>query len=258
MRGKIPFGWSGCFAHLMQLCPEAIDYAVSTQSPNDEWIEWGGGYYFPDLFAIDRAERWELLTRHSRRTWALMQKCNTRIIGFNMAKVDSPDALKACETFARQTDGLLGILVFQYDAYEAGAGKVFWVKDRNGLDLPVVSTRFSIWSQIKRARAGTPAKVAREIRQTMERTPSNELPRYDWVIAHVWSWFKPAPGSDELAQEVSQENPMAPGAVRGYEPVTWCAARLPQNVRSMTPEELLWRIRMKHNPQETKKLINSL
>ena len=36
-RGKIPFGWSCCFSHLLQLCPEAIDYAVATQSTND-WV----------------------------------------------------------------------------------------------------------------------------------------------------------------------------------------------------------------------------
>ena len=38
-RGKIPFGWSCCFAQLAQLCPGVIDYATSTQSPNDGFIE---------------------------------------------------------------------------------------------------------------------------------------------------------------------------------------------------------------------------
>jgi len=255
-RGKIPFGWSCCFAHLAQLCPEAIDYAVSTQLPNDRFIEWGGGYYFPDLFGIDRADRWALLAEHARRTWALMQKNNTRVIGFNVARFDSPDALKAYEVFARQTDGLLAILVFQYDRYEAGAGKVFWVKDRNGVELPVISARYSIWSHANaRARSGTPAKVAREIRQTVEDTRPGELPRYDWVIAHVWSWFKRAPGSDENAEDMPQDHAAAQGGVRGYTPVTWCAERLPANIRTVGPEELIWRIRMKHDVEQTRKLI---
>jgi hypothetical protein len=159
---------------------------------------------FPDLFGIERADRWELLAQHARRTWALMQKNNTRVIGFNVAKFDSADARKAYEVFARQTDGLLAILVFQYSAYEAGAGKTFWVKDRNGVEVPVVSARYSIWSHANRPRAGTPAKVAREIRETVERTPQGDLPRYDWVIAHVWSWFKAAPGTDENAEEMPQ------------------------------------------------------
>jgi hypothetical protein len=254
-RGKIPFGWSSCFAHLAQLFSGAIDYAASTQLPNDSFIEWGGGYYFPDLFGVDRVDRWELLAQHARRTWSLMEKNNTRVIGFNVARLDSPDALKAYDVFARQTEGLLGILVFQYDRYEAGAGQVFWVKDRTGVEVPVISARYSIWSQASRARAGTPAKVAREIRQTVERARASELPRYDWVMAHVWSWFKPKPGPDENAEDMPQENAAAQGGVRGYPPVIWCAARLPSNIRTISPDEMIWRIRMRHNAQQTKTLI---
>jgi hypothetical protein len=258
-RGKLPFGWSCCFAHLAQLCPEAIDYAVATQSPNDSFIEWGGGYYYPDRFGLKRSNRWELLAQHARRTWALMKKNNTRIIGFNVSKLDSSDALKAYEVFARQTDGLLAILVFQYDAYEAGAGKMFWVKDRNGVEVPVISARYSIWNHLnQRPRAGTPAKVAREIRQTVEKTPRDEPPRYDWVIVHAWSWFKKVPGNDENAEDMPEQDPAAATAKGGqsiYGPVTWCAQRLPSNIRTVGPEELIWRIRMKHDPEQTKNLI---
>jgi hypothetical protein len=255
-RGKIPFGWSCCFAHLAQLCPQAIDFALSTRSPNDGFIEWGGGYYFPDLFCVNRADRLDLLAQHARRTWTMMQKNNTRVIGFNVARLDSPDALAAYQVFAGQTDGLLAILVFQYDRYEAGAGRVFWVKDRNGIEVPVVSARYSIWNHANgRPRSGTPAKVAREIRETVERARPGESPHYDWVIAHVWSWFKPAPGPDENAEDLPQENAADRGGMRGYAPVMWCAARLPSNIRVVSPEELFWRIRMKHNAKQTQKLI---
>jgi len=37
----------------------------------------------------------------------------------------------------------------------------------------------------------------------------------------------------------------------------WSAARLPLNIRTVRPEELIWRIRMKHNPEQTKKLVAS-
>ena len=255
-RGKLPFGWSCCFAHLAQLCPEAIDYAVATQSPNDSFIEWGGGYYYSDHFGTNRPNRWELLAQHARRTWTLMKKNNTRIIGFNVAQFDSSDARKAYEVITGQTDGLLAILVFQYDAYEAGAGKTFWVKDRNGIEVPVISARYSIWNHLNhRPRAGTPAKVAREIRQSVENAPRGETPRYDWVIVHAWSWFKKASGTDENAEDMPQEDAAAKGGQSVYGPVTWCAERLPANIRTVSPEELIWRIRMKHNPEQTKKLI---
>ena len=147
--------------------------------------------------------------------------------------------------------------MFQYSRYEAGAGKTFWVKDRNGIEVPVITARYSIWEhKNNQERAGTPAKIAREIRQTVENASSDQLPRYDWVIDHVWSWFKRAPGTDENAENMPQENAATEGGVRGYSPVTWCAERLPANVRVVSPEELVWRIRMKHNPPQTEKLIS--
>lgn len=256
-RGKIPLGWSVCFAQLAQLCPQAIEYALDTRTTNDWFMEWGGGYYYPDHFGRERTNRWELLATHARRTLELMKKTGPRVIGFNFAQCDSPDAHKAYEVFAGQTDGLLAILVFQYSAYEAGAGRIFWVKDRNGVEVPVITARYSIWEHANnRERAGTPAKVAREIRQTVEKTAPAQLPRYDWVIAHAWSCFKHAPGTDENAENMPPENVATEGGVRGYSPVTWCAVRLPASVRVVSPEELVWRIRMQHDPSQTKKLIS--
>jgi hypothetical protein len=254
-RGKIPFGWSCCFGHLAQLCPQAVDYAAKTQSPNDSFIEWGGGYFYPDLFGSGRTDRWELLAQQSRRTWALMKKNNTRIIGFNVTKFDSADARKAYEVIASQADGVQGILVFQYDPYEGGAGKVFWAKDRNGVEIPVISARYSIWEHANnRERAGTPAKVAREIRQTVEKAGADG-PRYDWAIVHLWSWFKKTPGDDENAENMPQRGAAATGGERGYGPATWCAEKLGANVRTLNSAEMIWRVRMMHNAKQTKKAI---
>jgi len=261
-RGRIPFGWSCCFAHLVQLCPEAIDYAVASQSPNDWFLEWGAGYYYPDLFSLERPNRWELLAQYARRTWALMKRTNTRVVGFNLKTLDSPDALKAYEVFAGQTDELLAILVWQYDGYEKGAGRIFWVKDRNGIEVPVISARYSIWNHANgRPRSGTPAKIAREIQQTVETTKPAELPRYDWVNTHAWSWFKKSPGGGEdsedmptaVPQDLEHAEPL--GGQRVYQPVTWCVERLPGDIRTVAPEELIWRIRMEHDPRQTRKLI---
>jgi hypothetical protein len=256
-RGRIAFGWSCCFTQLAQLCPRAFDYVQATRTDNDWFIEWGGGYYYPDLFAIERANRWDLLAEYARRTWAMMKKTDTRIIGFNFSRYDTPDALKAYEVFAKQTDGLLGILVFQYTPYEAGAGKTFWVKDRDGVEIPVVTARYSIWEHTNQnPRSGTPAKVAREIRDTVSAAASGS-PRYDWVIAHAWSYFRRAPGVNEDAENMEQKDAATRGGVRGCSPVVWCAERLPADIRVVCPEELLWRIRMQHNPEQTRRLIST-
>jgi len=256
-RGKEPFGWSCYFDQLGQLCPQAIEYALATRTTNDCFIEWGGGYYYPDHFGLQRGNRWELLAQHARRTWALMKQTNTRMIGFNFTQCDSPAARQACQVFAGQTDGLLAIFALQYSPYEGGAGKTFWVKDRNGIEVPVITARYSIWEHANsRSRSGTPAKIAREIRETVEKAPPAQLPRYDWVIAHAWSYFKRASGNDENAEDMTQENAAAQGGVRGYSPVVWCAERLPAGVRVVSPEELAWRIRMQHNPSQTKRLMS--
>ncbi len=256
-RGKIPFGWSSCFDHLAQVCPQALEYALTTRLPNDSFIEWGGGYYYPDHFGRLRKNGWELLSSQARCTWELMKKTNTRIIGFNVAQFDSAEALKACQVFAREMDGLLAILVFQYAPYEAGAGQTFWVKDRHGVEVPVISARYSIWEHSNdRPHAGTPARIAHDIRRTIAESPRSELPRYDWAIAHAWSYFKRAPGNDEEAENMPQETAAEKGGVRGYAPVVWCAERLPAAIRVVSPEELAWRIRMKHDPIQTKELIN--
>jgi hypothetical protein len=122
--------------------------------------------------------------------------------------------------------------------------------------LPVITARYSIWHHSNNHdRAGTPAKVAREIREAVENSPSDKLPRYDWVVAHVWSHFKESPGHDEIAEDMPQETAAAQSGVRGYAPVLWCAERLPTNIRVVSPSELAWRIRMKHDPSQTKKLM---
>jgi hypothetical protein len=255
-RGKVPFGWSCCFSQLVQLCPQALHYALETRTARDSFIEWGGGYYYPDLFAEKRPDRQTLLARQARRTWSLMRRTGTQIVAFNVARLDAPETREACQTFAAETDGLLAILLFQYAPYEAGAGNTFWVKDLNGEEVPVISARYSIWEHANaRPRSGTPAKVAREIRQTVEETPAADLPRYDWAIAHVWSYFRRAPGTDESAEDLPQNTAPAQGGLRGYTPVTWCIERLPPEIRVIGPEELAWRLRMQRNPAATRKRL---
>ena len=251
-RGKIPFGWSCCFASLAQLCPDAMEYGRATQKLNDEFIEWGGGYYYPDLFAKSRPDRDELLARHASRTWKYMQRTGTRIIGFNVAKADSQAAIEAYKTIAAQTDDLTAILIFQYSPYEAGAGQTFWVKDRRGVEIPVITARYSIWENSnRRSRSGTPAKVAREIRDTA----AGNNARHDWVVVHAWSYFQRVPGPDESAENLPQKNGTDQGEVRGYEPALWCSERLPPTVRTVLPEELAWRIRMEHDATATRQLL---
>jgi hypothetical protein len=120
----------------------------------------------------------------------------------------------------------------------------------------VITARYAIWEHANaRQHAGTPAKIARDIRQTVDKTPAAAGPRFDWVIVHAWSWFKESAGGDEDAENMPQNNAAAQGGQRGYTPAVWCAQRLGSNIRTIAPAEMAWRLRMKHNPEQTRALI---
>jgi hypothetical protein len=81
-------------------------------------------------------------------------------------------------------------------------------------------------------------------------------------MVHVWSYFKKVPGTNEVAEDLPRKQDLKSGekyedlgGVRGYSPVLWSAERLPESVHIVSPDEMLWRIRMKHNPDQTKKLM---
>lgn len=245
-RGRFPFGWSCPLAHLAQLCTEAADYSAETQSAHCWMIEWGGGYYYPDLFASKRADRWGLLDAHARRTWRFMRATGTDVIGFNVSDIDSPDAMRAYRTIVNAMDGLLGILAFQYAPYEGGEGQVFWIPSPHG-DVPVVCARASIWSNTDRPYSGTPAKIARLL--------NADQIQYSWNVMHSWSYFRKSSGAGDHDEDLPQDHAVQEGGVRGLTPVGWCVERLDAGVHVVSPQELLWRLRMEHDPEATQKAI---
>lgn len=63
------------------------------------------------------------------------------------------------------------------------------------------------------------------------------------VAAHSWPYYK------DTEAEVKR---------RGLLPVKWCVDEVSDKARMMTPEELIWRMRMKYRPVETKKVFGEL
>ena len=257
--GRFPFGWTGCLTHLRQLCPQAIDYLVETQPAQSSVLEMGGGYYYPDRFGARRKEP-GLLAAHARRVWAHLQRVGVRVLEVCATDLESPATLEAFRTYGREMPGLVGILAIQYSPYEAGAGKVFWVKDRSGIDIPVVTARYALWGNANGhgPRIGTPAKVARVINESVARAEGEGEQARGWCVAHCWSYFRHAPGVDEDAENMDQTNGHAAGGRRGVEPVEWCVERLRPNVKAVTPEELLWRVRMAHHPDQTRRVLAAM
>ena len=74
-------------------------------------------------------------------------------------------------------DDLQAILIRQYNPYEAGTGKIFRVmrSPRPG-DCGDHLLLFDLGKPQPASRSGTPAKIAREIRETVAATPAAEYP----------------------------------------------------------------------------------
>ena len=93
-----------------------------------------------------RADREGLLRSFARIVNVHMQKMGIKAFGFICHKIDSKEALDAYRVFAEELEGIAGMLAVQYSPYNGGYGKVFWVKDRKGNDIPVISARGQIWA----------------------------------------------------------------------------------------------------------------
>ena len=254
--GRFPFGWTGCLSELVQICPDAVNYAAENCPPGTGFTEFGGGYYYPDRFG-KRREGKNWLAEHARRVWANMQKAGIRILTVNCHEQKSEDAMEAYRTYAKVMKGLIGIMSIQYTPYEAGAGEIIWVKNTEGIEIPVVTARYALWGNANNQgpRIGTPAKVARVINESVAAAKKESRRTYDWTIVHAWSFFKKTTGTDEEAENMDQAEAMRKGGVRGVTPVAWCVDWLSPNVRVICPEEMMWRIRMERNSVETRKIL---
>ena len=121
----------------------------------------------------------------------------------------------------------------------------------------MVTARYSIWENCNnRPRCGTPAKIAREIKDSMRQAQQQGQQDSDWTITHAWSYFTKADGTNEDAENMSQPGAENQGGIRGLSPVVWCTARInPKDCNITSAEEMIWRLRMQHNPQQTKELL---
>jgi hypothetical protein len=253
LSGRFPFGWTTCVAEMMSICPEVVEYLVHTQKAGASVVEYGAGYHFPDIFGALRPEP-DLLARHARRVSETMGKSGIRIFGFICINVDSPEARAAYEIYAREIDGLAGMLAVQFTPYEGGEGRIYWVKNRAGVDIPVVTARYSLWANLDFPGSGTPARIARLINEDAQKAIAAGETTGSWTIVHSWSSFGKIRGNDEKGENVTKG---AKVTGVGVAPTKWCLDRLSPGVHVVGIEELVWRLRMQHDPQTTQQLAGA-
>ena len=233
--GKIPMSFTTCMVNLSMAAPDVLNVLMNSQPRNVSLAEYGGGYYYPDLFASKRADREGLLRSFARIVNVHMQKMGIKAFGFICHKIDSKEALDAYRVFAEELEGIAGMLAVQYSPYNGGYGKVFWVKDRKGNDIPVISARGQIWANQEKEKSGTPSQIAAVINEdATNKIPEGEIA---WTIVHAWSRFE----KDSIVS--APQNSRSP---RGVTPVYWCKQLLDKKVQVVPVDELLWRLRIKH------------
>jgi hypothetical protein len=244
---KISFGLPIC--NLATMIPQQLTSLLANQAPSNSIIEYGGaGYMYADDFASN-ADRTALLTKHAVLVGNHMKQRRVKILGLFCNDVSSAAAQEAYQTYISQNDQLIGMIAVQYDPYAGGNGNIFWFKNSKGINIPVVTTRYSIWNMgnTNSSNQGTPAFVASKINELA----ATDRSTYSLVAVHAWSAFSDIGSSNDPTAE------NANGSYYSATPASWCMRRLNSKVKVVNTEELIWQLRMKTYPEETKNLLTS-
>jgi len=252
LNGTYPLGWGVPFADLMQVGVEPYRYLQQTQ-PKQTSMVLMPGYFFPDQLgsALPKEQRLEILKKHSARIEHYLKAAGTGIFSFLCMDYDSPEAQEAYAVFAKEIPSLTGMLVIDYAPYEEGNGRIFWLPNADGIDIPVISAKYSLWANQNHERSGTPTKVARLINEDVA---SSEEPFCAWTIIHAWSGFHENWTADENEESGPYDRD---GTHAGVAPTSWCIKRLDPSIRVITPDELVWRTRMIHRPNQTLQVLKT-
>lgn len=241
-RGRFPFGWTLCYESLAQVCPYTLVDLFERATPRDDFVLYGGGYFYPDHFGAKREG--DVLRIHARRMGEYMRLGGIRTIAFNAQDWDGEAARHAYDVFAEEIPELDGIFTVQYYPYSGGEGRIIWAGPEERR-VPVISCRLTIWASTGRPRDTTPAATAKWV---------NELPtggqewtedNFSFVMPHCWSRFRDTKGdpSPTAEEEGVDQGTDAEGTARGMLPVEWCVDRLEDHVKVVTPHELALLVR---------------
>jgi hypothetical protein len=238
--GSLPFGWTTCAGQMAEMLPATLDYIAETQPDNVSIIDYGGGYHYPDLMG-ERTNTELALRTHAKKVNFHMQKNGVKVFGFICYDLDSPEAKFAYQIYAEELEDLTGMIAVQYAPYEGGNGEIHWATDSKGRHIPVVTSKYSLWANLNNERAGDPVKIANLINEETLQAAASQTVANSLTMVHAWSEF-------------ANENGLT---ARGLTPVRWTVDKLNENVSVINTEEMLWRVRMTHYPDEVQQIINA-
>ncbi|MDR1417160.1 MAG: hypothetical protein LBJ57_07060 [Prevotellaceae bacterium] len=244
---QVKMGFGIPVGNLAMVSPPFLADIIGRQQDGCTIIEsLGGGYSYVDNYGIDK-DRAAQLESLACTVAAQMRQHRVKILGLMAHNVQSSEAQRGFQAFAEANDQLEGIAAIQYSPYSGGKGEIFWVKNKNGFDIPVVTIKYSLWNHGNRnaERDGTPKFVANRLNSEAKEDVSFSL-----IAVHAWSNFRDVGAtSNELLENYS-------GDKKGASAAKLCLNHLDDKFEAVSVQELIWRIRMFYKKSQTEQYLN--
>lgn len=241
---KMSFGVTA--SNISMIDPLSFERIMNQQNKKSTLMEsFGGGYYYSDDFGT-AANRKELLEGLSKKVATHMRQHRIKVLEQIAHNPKSAASIEAYQAFVDANDQLEGIIAIQYaPSYAEAGGEILWVTNKQGYNIPVITVSYSIWNMgsQNRQRDGTPTFVANRLNQSDSKFSS--------VIIHAWSDFT---DTGESMDEIMENTPG--GQVRGASAAEMCVRRLNENLEVINLQELIWRVRMHYEPEQTNKYLS--
>lgn len=190
----------------------------------------GGGYYYIDTYSQNN-NRNDNLKIAAERLAVSMRRYHVGLLGVMAMDVKSAASKEAYQAFVDANDRLEGIIALQYSPYAGGGGEVFWVTNKNGYDIPVITVRYSLWDRIHE-REGSPDFIASKLKAEAQ------VESFSAICVHAWSRFE--------------------GNAHGAAAARLCAGKLDGRFEVVNMQELVWRLRMSRHPEQTLEYLNKI
>lgn len=190
----------------------------------------GGGYYYIDTYSQNN-NRNDNLKIAAERLAVSMRRYHVGLLGIMAMDVKSAASKEAYQAFVDANDRLEGIIALQYSPYAGGGGEVFWVTNKNGYDIPVITVRYSLWDRIHE-REGSPDFIASKLKAEAQ------VESFSAICVHAWSRFE--------------------GNAHGAAAARLCAGKLDGRFEVVNMQELVWRLRMSRHPEQTLEYLNKI
>lgn len=236
--------------------PDQFKEIMNMQKSNYTLIEaLGGGYMYIDTFGKDAPEgRSESLKKAAAKVAASMRQHRIKVLGLHARDYTNEEACKeAYQAFIDANDQLEGILVISLTGYADGGGKTYWLTNKDGLHIPVITAHYALWNHEgnNMRNEGSPAYLARLMK---ERAQTNGQ-TFSVISLHAWSNFN---DMGQNPSETSEMNPQNTGNLKGASAAKLVERHLGDDFKVVSVQELIWRIRMQYYPEETQQYINTL